>query len=77
MQISNTPYYTCIKVVSIIKRADCEITGLLKYVKWLMMLSFVVLSEGFQSFMWKGLTFVLPFLVGGYVSNISIKYILP
>ena len=47
--------------------------------KWLMMLTSVVLSEGFQSFMWKGLTFVLPFLVGGYVSVIldSIKYVLP
>ncbi|KAK2173207.1 hypothetical protein NP493_892g01063 [Ridgeia piscesae] len=27
--------------------------------------------EGFQSFMWKGLTFVLPFLVGGYVYVLS------
>ena len=28
----------------------------------------VCVSEGFQTWMWKGLTFLLPFLLGGYVS---------
>lgn len=34
----------------------------------------IVFSEGFSSWMFKGLTFLLPFLVGGYV---SFQFLLP
>ena len=33
---------------------------------------FLSLAEGFQSWMWKGLTFVLPFLVIAYVSTMFV-----
>eukprot|EP00914_Ancora_sagittata_P000869 GHVO01002294.1.p1 GENE.GHVO01002294.1~~GHVO01002294.1.p1 ORF type:complete len:284 (+),score=11.77 GHVO01002294.1:37-852(+) len=32
--------------------------------------------EGFQSWMWKGLTFLLPFLVGGYIFQLYNAYVL-